>query len=228
VREFVFNSGVLSQLSSLKVPQEMELFWLRNIFVARLSERISGLYFSTDGCEYLAGLIHDIGWLFLTTHFPDESAKIMASEKTPCEAEKEFLPFSHANIAAALAARSAMPLRAVDAIAYHHKENLTATSTMIAPNQNPLFLGIILRVCDKLADASQLDFLGKSKMTMEEFRDCPEVAWLQNFQKQIDFEAIAVEELTKAQEVYQIFFTDDPSAQTAARSSALQNTAGSR
>ena len=46
VRELVFNAGVLSQLSSLKTPPEMELFWLRNIFVARLSERISSLYFS--------------------------------------------------------------------------------------------------------------------------------------------------------------------------------------
>ncbi len=209
VRELVFNAGVLSQLSSLKTPPEMELFWLRNIFVARLSERISSLYFSTDGCEYLAGLIHDIGWLFLSSYFPAEYGKIMASEKTPCDAEKEFLPFGHANIAAALAARSAMPLRAVDAIAYHHKQMLTTTSTLVAPNQNPLFLGIILSVCDKLADASQLDFLGKSKMTMQEFRECPEVVWLQNFQKQVDFEAMAVEELTKSQEIHQVFFSDD-------------------
>jgi len=215
VRELVFNAGVLKQLSSLKAPPEMELFWLRNIFVARLSERISSLFFSTDGCEYLAGLIHDIGWLFLTTHFSAEYAKIMASEKSPCEAEKEFLPFGHANIAAALAARSAMPLRAVDAIAYHHKQMLTTSSTLVAPNQNPLFLGIILSVCDKLADASQLDFLGKSTMTMDEFRECPEVVWLRNYQKQVDFEAMAVEELTKSQEIYQVFFSDDAPAEPA-------------
>jgi HD-like signal output (HDOD) protein len=212
VRELVFNAGVLSQLSGLKVPPEMELFWLRNIFVARLSERIAGMYFATDGCEYLAGLIHDIGWLFLTTHFPDEYARIIASEKPVIEAEKEVLPFSHANIAAALAARSAVPLRAIDAIAYHHKQMLTTTSTLVAPNQNPLFLGIILGVCDKLADASQLDFLGKSKLTMEQFRESPEVVWLNNYQKNVDFEAMAVEELTKSQEIYQVFFSDDASA----------------
>jgi HD-like signal output (HDOD) protein len=211
VRELVFNAGVLNQLSGLKVPQEMELFWLRNIFVARLSERISGMYFATDGCEYLAGLIHDIGWLFLATHFPDEYEKIISSEKSILDAEKEILPFSHANIAAALAARSAVPLRAVDAIAYHHKQMLTTTSTLVAPNQNPLFLGIILSVCDKLADASQLDVLGKSKFTMEEFRECPEVVWLNGFQKSVDFEAMAVEEMTKSQEIYTVFFSEDPS-----------------
>jgi HD-like signal output (HDOD) protein len=212
VRELVYNAGVLKQLSTLKVPPEMELFWLRNIFVARLADRVASLYFTTDGSEYLAGLIHDIGWLFLSAHFPDEFRKIMDSEKPPMEAEKEFLPFSHANIAAALAARSAMPLRAIDAIAYHHKQMLTTTSTLVAPNQNPLFLGIILAVCDKLADASQLDFLGKSTMTMETFRESPEVIWLANYQKNVDFEAIAVEELTKSQEIHEIFFTGDADA----------------
>jgi len=209
VRELVYNAGVLKQLSMLKVPPEMELFWLRNIFVARLTDRIAATYFATDGSEYLAGLIHDIGWLFLCSHFPDEYKKIMASEKSPNDAEKDVLPFSHANIAAALAARSAMPLRAVDAIAYHHKQMLTTTSTLVAPNQNPLFLGVILAVCDKLADASQLDFLGKSNMTMESFRDCAEVTWLANYQKHVDFEAMAVEELTKAQEIHEIFFKGD-------------------
>ena len=214
VRELVFNAGVLNQLSALKVPPQMDLFWLRNIFVARLTERIAGEYFQTDGSEYLAGLIHDIGWLFLTTHFPDEFARIMASEKAPCEAEKDVLPFSHANMAAALAARSAVPLRAVDAIAYHHKHMLTSSSTLIAPNQNPLFLGIILNVCDKLADASQLDFLGKSTMTMEGFRESPEVVWLSNYQTRIDFEAMAVEELTKSQEIHSVFFTDEEKTET--------------
>ena len=125
VREMVFNAGVLSQFSSLVVPEEWEIYWLRNIFTARLAERIAGSFFATDGSEYLAGLIHDIGWLFLATHFPEEFGRIMASEGSTCDAEKEILPFSHANIAAAIAARSALPLKAIDAIAYHHKQALT-------------------------------------------------------------------------------------------------------
>jgi HD-like signal output (HDOD) protein len=209
VRELVFNAGVFSQFSSLKVPPEWEVFWLRNIFVARLSERIASLFFQTDGSEYLAGLIHDIGWLFLATHFPDEFSRIINSEKSIEEAEKEVLPFSHANMAAALAARSALPLKAVDAIAYHHKKMLMTNSTLVSPNQNPLFLGIILAVCDKIADCTQLDLFGKATPTMEEFHESPEVVWLANYEKQIDFEALAAEELVKSQEVYTIFFSGD-------------------
>jgi putative nucleotidyltransferase with HDIG domain len=212
VRELVFNAGVLSQFSGLAVPPEWDVFWLRNIFVARLSERIASTYFQTDGSEYLAGLIHDIGWLFLSTHFPDEFTRILTSEKDIDTAEREVLPFSHANIAAAIAARSMLPLKAIDAIAYHHKKMLMTTSTVVAPSQNPLFLGIILSVCDKIADGCQLDFLGKTELTMDQIKETQEFVWLSNYGKKIDFEAIAVEELVKAQEIYTVFFTEAPAA----------------
>ena len=216
VRELVFNAGVFSQFSNLVVPADWDVFWLRNIFIARLSERIAGEYFRTDGSEYLAGLIHDIGWLLLATHFPNEFTAITKSDKPILEAEKDILPFSHANIAAALAARSALPLRAVDAIAYHHKQMLTTTSTLIAPNQNPLFLGIILSVCDKIADGCQLDLFGKAAANLDGVRESAEVVWLNNHGKKIDVEAMAVEELVKSQEIYTVYFSKEAAAATGA------------
>jgi len=209
VREMVYNSGVLSSFQNLLVPQEWEIFWLRNIFIARLSDRISSAFFSTDGSEYLAGLIHDIGWLFLATHFPDEFTFILSSEKTIMEAEKERLPFSHANIAAAIAARSAMPLKAVDGIAYHHKQMLMTQSTLIAPNQNPLFLGIILAVCDRMADGCQLDLFRKEAPTSAELAESPEIVWLKNYGKKLDLEEMAAEELVKSEEIYTAFFAEE-------------------
>ena len=136
----------------------------------------------------------------------------MSSEKEIDLAEKDVLPFSHANIAAAIAARSMLPLKAIDAIAYHHKKMLMTTSTVVAPNQNPLFLGIILAVCDKIADGCQLDFLGRLNLTMDEIKETQEFVWLSNYGTKIDFEAIAVEELVKAQEIYTVFFTEAPAA----------------
>jgi HD-like signal output (HDOD) protein len=209
VRELVFNAGVFSQFKGMKMPEGWEVFWLRNIFTARLAERIASHYFSTDGCEYLSGLIHDVGWLLLATHFPNEFTRVITSETTIPEAEKEVLPFSHANVAAAIAARSAMPLRAIDAIAYHHKQMLMTSSTLITPSQNPLFLGIILCVCDKIADASQLDLFGKSTLTLDQVRDSAEVNWLNNYQKKLNFEEMATEEFVKSQEIYTVFFSDE-------------------
>jgi HD-like signal output (HDOD) protein len=215
VRELVFNAGVFNQMSSLKVPPEWDVFWLRNIFIARLSERIAGEYYQTDGSEYLAGLIHDVGWLLLATHFPNEFNRITGSEKSPNDAEKDVLPFSHASIAAALAARSALPLKTVDAIAYHHKQMLMTSSTLVAPNQNPLFLGIILGVCDRIADGCQLDLFGRNEVTMDQIRESPEVVWLRNYGKKVDFESMAVEEMVKAEEIYTVFFSDETPAPVA-------------
>ncbi len=209
LREMVFNATVLQQFSTLRVPPGWDVFWLRNIFIARLSDRISSKYFQTDGSEYLAGLIHDIGWLFLATHFGDEFAAIITSEKPIAEAEKAVLPFSHANIAAAIAARSAMPLKAVDGIAYHHKQMLMTQSTLVAPNQNPLFLGIILAVCDRVADGCQLDLFGKEAPTAEELAESPEIVWLKNYSKPIDLAEMAAEELVKSEEIFSAFFSEE-------------------
>jgi HD-like signal output (HDOD) protein len=209
LREMAFSAGVLNQFSTLKVPQEWELFWLRNIFVARLSDRIASVYYQTDGAEYLAGLIHDVGWLFLATHFSDEFSAIITSEKTLLEAEKDVLPFGHANIAAAMAARSSLPLKAIDAIAYHHKQMLMTQSTLIAPNQNPLFLGIILSVCDRIADGCELDIFGRAESSMADLWDSPEIVWLKNYGRPIPLEDMAGEELVKAQEMYNVFFTQE-------------------
>ncbi len=206
LREMVFNATVLQQFSTLKVPPQWDVFWLRNIFIARLSDRISSNYFQTDGSEYLAGLIHDIGWLFLATHFEGEFASIITSEKSIMDAEKDVLPFSHANIAAAIAARSAMPLKAVDGIAYHHKQMLMTQSTLVAPNQNPLFLGIILAVSDRIADGCQLDLFGKPPPTPEELAESPEIVWLKNFGKPIDLAQMAADELVKSEEIFTAFF----------------------
>jgi HD-like signal output (HDOD) protein len=209
LREMVFNATTLTQFSGLTVPADWEVFWLRNIFIARLSDRIAATFFSTDGSEYLAGLIHDVGWLFLATHFGDEFNRIVSSEKPIAEAEREVLPFSHANIAAAIAARSSMPLKAVDGIMYHHKQMLMTQSTLVAPNQNPLFLGIILAVCDRMADGCQLDLFHKEAPTSEQLAESPEIVWLMNFGRKLDLEQMAADELVKSEEIFTAFFAEE-------------------
>jgi len=210
IREFVFNAGVFAQFSDMGVPDGWDIFWLRNIFVARMAERLAGLYTKTDGAEYLAGLTHDVGWLFLAAYAPQEFGKIWDSKGTIAEAENEFLPFSHANIGAAIAAKSAFPVRAVDAILYHHRKTLMTSSTVVDPSQNPLFLGIIMGVTDRLADACQLDLFARSTMTMAQLLVSPEVVWLKNYGKKLDLEALAADEIEKTQEIFTSFFTDNP------------------
>ncbi len=132
VRELVFNAGVLTQFSNLKVPAGVGNI-LAAQYLHRPIERENCRRVLSDGWFGISCGIDSRYRLALSEHaLPEEFARIMASEKSMDDAEKEVLPFSHANMAAAIAARSVLPLRAVDAIAYHHKQMLMTTSTVVA------------------------------------------------------------------------------------------------
>jgi HD-like signal output (HDOD) protein len=208
IREFAFNAGVFAQFSDMGVPDGWDIFWLRNIFVARMAERIASIYVRTDGTEYLAGLTHDVGWLFLAAYAPNEFGKIWNSRGSILDAEKEYLPFSHANIGAAIGAKSSFPRRAIDAILYHHRQALMTSSTAVEPSQNPLFLAIVMAVADRMADACQMDLFARSTANMAQMLASPEVVWLKNYGKKLDLEAMANEEVEKTQEIFTAFFTD--------------------
>ena len=208
VREQVFNANVFKQYAGWKLPQEWDLFWLRNIFVARLSERIASIYGPTNGSEYLAGLLHDMGWLFIATYFPAEFTQIFTCGLAINEAEKELLPFGHAQISAAIAARSLLPERAINAILLHHFPVITDAGTGIAPASNPYFLGIVLSVCDSIADAHQMDMFGRSAGTLEELQKSPAVAWLNKFRAAPDLAVLAEEELAKSKQIFDAYFSN--------------------
>jgi HD-like signal output (HDOD) protein len=208
VREQVFNAGIFKQYSGWVLPPEWDLFWLRNIFVARLCERIAGTYTSTNGSEYLAGLIHDMGWLFVATYLPGEFTNVFTCGKPVNEAEVEFLPFSHAQISGAIAARSLLPARAVNAILFHHFPVMAQAGKPVHPEQNPYFLGIVLNVCDKIADSYEMNFFGQAPSTMEEIQDSPEVRWLSGFGEMPELVALAKEELHKSREIFEVYFSN--------------------
>jgi HD-like signal output (HDOD) protein len=208
VREQVFNAGVFKQFSGWVLPPEWDLFWLRNIFVARLAERICGACGPTNGSEYLAGLIHDMGWLFLATYFPNEFTEVFASEKSVIEAEKEHLAFGHAQISAAIAARSLLPDRAVSAILLHHSTMIPEGTGYVAPAGNPYFLGIVLGVCDGVADTCEMAMFGGSAQTLAELEEGAALGWLRKFGAVPELAALAEEELAKSRQIFEAYFSN--------------------
>ncbi len=205
VREMVFNASVFSQFKNLAIPEGWELFWLRNLFVARLTERIAAVYIPTDGSQYLAGLVHDVGLLFMAVKCPEELAAVINAGKPLVQAEKELLPFGHAEIGAAIAARSLLPLTAINGILYHHR-NLPAGETLLFTERNPQLLAVILRLADKAADACQLTLFGATVPTLEDLLQSEEIALLNRSGHDLPLEAFIGDELPKAQEIYQAFF----------------------
>lgn len=206
VREQVFNAGVFKQYSGWVLPKEWDLYWLRNIFVARSCERIAAACGPTNGSEYLTGLIHDIGWLFLATYAPDEFTRLFASGKPIAEAESELLPFGHAEIAAAIATRATLAPRAIDAILNHH--NPVVPSIDVPPGKSPQFLATVLSICDGVADCCKMDMFGHSDRTMEEIEQGPEMSWLNQYARMPDLFELAEEELTKSQQIFDVYFSN--------------------
>ena len=206
VREQVFNAGVFKQYSGWSLPKEWDLYWLRSIFVARTSERVAAIYGPTNGTEYLTGLIHDIGWLFLATYVPDEFTRLFACGLPIPRAEAELLPFGHAEIAAAIAARSKLPPRAIDAILHHHHPALPGRN--VPPGKSPDFLAIVLKLCDGMADCCKMDMFDPCECALEEIEQGPEITWLNQYARMPDLFELAEEELTKSQQIFDVYFSN--------------------
>jgi HD-like signal output (HDOD) protein len=208
VREQVFNATVFKQYSAWVLPPEWDAYWLRNIFVARLCERVTGSFGPTSGSEYLAGLLHDTGWLFLVTNFPDEYGQLTATGKPLNEAEKGILPYSHAEIAAAIAARSLLPPRIIDAIRRHHRPLFTDEGMPVEPDKKANVTAVVLNLCDGIADVCGLDMFGPAAPALEDLQQGPQMAWLKNFGKPVDLRMIAEAELARSKEIFDAYFSN--------------------
>jgi HD-like signal output (HDOD) protein len=207
VREQVFNAGVFKQFSHWELPKEWDAFWLRNIFVARLTERLCSDYGPTNGTEYLAGLLHDLGWLFLASYFPKEFMGMFASGLSVPAAEREFLPFGHSQISAAVAARAMLPERAVTAIVLHHFPIAGEPKGIGSPEASPYFLSVVLNVSDRIADACQLDMFEHTGETFDTLRDSAAVQWLDRLKGVPDLMRLADEEFAKSRQIFDSYFT---------------------
>jgi signal transduction histidine kinase len=73
---------------------------------------------------FVAGLLHDIGLVFLIHHFPDDYKAVIKSagkHQSAIDAEKAVLGISHAEIGKMLAEKWNFPPNLCDAIGYHHQ-----------------------------------------------------------------------------------------------------------
>ena len=218
IRHVAFNTHIFNQFSKLKLPHEWDRFWLRNLLVARLAERVCGFYFPPNGTEYLAGLLRDVGWPLLAHFFPQEFEAVFSSPRPMAEAERLALPFSHARIAAAICARSSLPLRVVNAVAQHHAPPLGYLDPRTDLEKSPQFLAVVLNLCDQLADCCAMQTFEKKNTSFKNVEESPEGVWLAGFGRTLSYPGLVEEEWRKAQELFPIFSGEAaPSARNSSR-----------
>jgi HD-like signal output (HDOD) protein len=100
-------------------------FWEHSSGCALISQvfaRLLGL--PTEGEEYAAGLLHDVGKILLGHHFPEEFARVLelaATEGLTMEkAERQVFGVEHAQIGEWLASKWSFPAAIRSAVAWHH------------------------------------------------------------------------------------------------------------
>lgn len=103
----------------------------RSLLVARLAMQIAKdmkAHIAIQDQAFVAGLLHDVGTLFIASKAPARYQQIMqtSAEKNTsiCSVEKKMLGFFHGEIGAYLLAHWGLPAQVVEAVLLHHTPHL--------------------------------------------------------------------------------------------------------
>lgn len=175
--------GAAEALKDFKVNANWGHFWLHTILVARMTEKIYACFAKPTGDEYLSGLMHDVGKLFLQKIFPGEFREVlemMQNNRLNSEqAEFGVFGFSHADVSAELCARWGMSSAVKTAVKFHHDPaypDLTSKECCLAT---------CLNVADSLANSCNLQLVERQKVLKES-----DIYRMPGWQKLSDFKQI--------------------------------------
>lgn len=134
LKALVLSTNVFSQFQSVRLEGfSVEALWQHSLRVGVAAKVIAKLEDAPHNLvdeSFVAGMLHDTGKLVLAANFPDQYAAALrfidAHDPSECEAEKEVLGCSHAEIGGYLLGLWGLPVPVVEAITLHH-----------APSQSP-------------------------------------------------------------------------------------------
>lgn len=125
-------------------------FWKHAIATAICAKHLAPLHRLAPDIAFIAGLLHDIGQLVLTSRFPQDYARVLEqcrnSDCAVVDAEQAVFQTDHAAVGAALAEHWRFPLAMQQAVAWHHDDALAGTGLLTA----------IVHVANALAHALDL------------------------------------------------------------------------
>lgn len=206
VRRIAFTVGVMDSFSHLRIKIDWDRFWMHSILVARLSHKMAGAFRECSGAEYLSGLVHDIGKLFIEHYFPREFEQIiMKSLERRCghsKIEKEVLGIDHTQIGAAVCELLKLDTQIINAVWSHHDP----LNPMIPeePVEAGSFLPACVAVGDALANMGQIS-LGGEKIIDTPFQSLPEWVFLNSFEMVYGLELDLQKEINEADDDLKAF-----------------------
>jgi putative nucleotidyltransferase with HDIG domain len=156
IRRIAFSVATIDTFSHLKTKINWKRFWLHNVLVARLSEKLASALRKTNGMEYLAGLLHDIGKLMIEHYFPQEfDLVVLRATSRKCNhatVERELLGLDHTQIGAAICDCLQVHTHVLKAVQFHHDPLNRDHVTDGAGDRG--FLASCVSLADRLAHAA--------------------------------------------------------------------------
>ncbi|SVE04904.1 uncharacterized protein METZ01_LOCUS457758, partial [marine metagenome] len=201
-----FAMGVMKKFDQFKGQVEWDKFWLHSVLVARLTEKVAGAYRPSTGSEYLAGLLHDCGKIFLERFFPDEFEELVATaQHRMCGhvlVEKEYIGVTHAQVGGSICESLQAHIEVIRAVWHHHGPFNIQEGQL----DNSKFLAACVSVGDALANYTQANIAGARVMDENvPFDQLPEWHFLNQYQMSYGLELNLEAELASAEEDLKAF-----------------------
>lgn len=138
IKALVLSSQIFSQFENKGVPASfLEKLWAHCMGTAAFAKAIAkeeGLARDAVDDAFLAGMLHDVGKLILSTGLPEKYGEIVkqAGENgaSLTEIEQEMLGTTHSAVGAYLMGLWGFPDNVVEAIAFHHLPETCPAKTM--------------------------------------------------------------------------------------------------
>jgi putative nucleotidyltransferase with HDIG domain len=176
LRRLAMAIGIADRVSHLKVKVDWNMYWLHCLLTARVTEVLAAAYRELSGKEYLAGLLHDVGKLFLEHHFPKdfEAAIFRAMERGSgmYEAEKQLYDTNHAEVGSLLCEKWGLHKEIVRGIRFHHEPASPFNKDQNNPEEERL-LATCICVADALANMCKANIQGAQKFDGIELEGLP-------------------------------------------------------
>ncbi|MBI4028338.1 MAG: HDOD domain-containing protein [Verrucomicrobia bacterium] len=154
IRRLAMGIEVIDRLAHLCEKIDWNQFWLHSLLTAQFTERLANAYQPMSGKEYVAGLLHDIGKLFLQKYFPQQfNSVVLHTAETGCssfEAEMILLDVTHPEIGAGLCEKWRLNEEITRSIRFHHEPSKAVENSESEPG-NAQLLAACICVGDSLA-----------------------------------------------------------------------------
>lgn len=149
IREVALTTSFIDAFDENKGAFEIATFWEHSFGVGMVSRIIAGkIGYPDQEKAYIAGIIHDLGEVFLSNFMRDEFQAVLDSIKDKpvklVDAEAEQLGTSHCEIGLCMARKWNFPEVYCEVIAYHHTPSEAAIDPVLCAivNLSDLFCSV--------------------------------------------------------------------------------------